>query len=355
MKFVSFSPEKIAAMGNFEVIAPDETGEAPGGKAKKGQSREGDRSSELLFLPDLKEQYEARLSALRTAGVIEDLPSGKEGVIGIDGQEYPVPSFEEVVARCEAKFEMLKQKAEQGFVRIILTPFAMPLDALREKYKQRILEHHRTGKLLATKQTPSDPDEPLDLDENNPLGTWDGYNNADVNGKLLYYPSALDAQNHGAKTKAQVLSEQNPTGWDITLIEDMPNIPRAGKGETIGGRPQIDTAGMSITAYIEKGQLLPSPIEYLKAIQQDPIYQGEEGVTPEEDIVNSLIQLEDTDQISNDYHGKGSTSYNLGALFAASGVVPGSCWSRGDHQARLGRLVWDGRGSDCGVRLGVRV
>src|SRR6185503_866684 len=161
-----------------------------------------------------------------------------------------------------------------------LTPIAMSLDALRERYKARILEHYtdmqdpndptkripdpaRT-RLFATKENQTDPDVPLELDTNDPLYTWEAYENADVTGELVYFPTAFDQTNHGGKTKAQLLAE-NKQGWDIILLEDMPNLPAKRAGKTKGGRKQLE-AGASSN-------------EYLEAIKTQAMYQHESGFT----------------------------------------------------------------------------
>ena len=126
---------------------------------------------------------------------------------------------------------------------------------------------------MAAKKDPSDQGEKLvslDLDENQPVWVWDKYQEADVNGNLIYQPKEL-SENHQGKTKQEILGEQG--GWRIVLMEDMPNIPRENP-ETKGGRTQIDVKGSSIKKYMEKGKNIPSPSEYLKALQQDSTYKG---------------------------------------------------------------------------------
>ena len=69
----------------------------------------------------------------------------------------------------------------------------------------------------------------------------------------------------------------------------------------------------------------------------------------------TLTHLEETNQVINDYQGKGSLSYQVGGYFPASGDVPNSYWFRVSRQAILRRGDPAARGSDCGVRAGVRV
>jgi len=117
------------------------------------------------------------------------------GIKGIDNKEYAFPEYSEIIKGMRENKEMLKTKIEQGFNQLLIVPFGMKLDDLIEKYRQVLLKHHREGKLLATKENPADPDEPLELDENQPVWVWQKYNNADINGKLVYFPQEF-SQNH---------------------------------------------------------------------------------------------------------------------------------------------------------------
>ena len=191
---------------------------------------------EKLKLP---EQYESQKDILEKAGILEKFSSGELGIRGIDNKIYPLPKYEDILQRIEAKGEILKTKIEQGFVKLLIVPFGMKLDDLIEKYGQLILKHHKAGKLLATKKKPTDPDEKLELNENQPVWKWDGYNNADIEGKLVYYPKEFSKGKHQGKTKQEILN-QTKQGFHIILIEDLPNIPREGKGKTVKNRKQLE-------------------------------------------------------------------------------------------------------------------
>jgi hypothetical protein len=247
--------------------------------------------------------------------------------------------------------EILKTKIEQGFTKLLIVPFGMKLDDLIEKYKQVILKHHKEGKLFATKEKSTDPDKPLELDENQPVRVWDEYQNADTQGKLVYFPKEFSS-NHQGKTKEQILKETNQ-GFNIILIEDMPNIPRGleegddgniikyGKVKKEGGRKQIAAGG--------------GPKNYLKRFQTDPQYKNEQGMTPEDQITYAITHLEQFNQVIDDYQGNGSASYQLAAYFPADGYVPLAYWYR---DARRARLVGYGPGyryPDNGVRGAVGV
>jgi hypothetical protein len=117
----------------------------------------------------------------------------------------------------------------------------------------------------------------LELDESQPLWKWEGYNNADVTGELVYNPKEF-SKNHKGQTKQEILAKQG--GWQVLFIEDMPNIPRDNP-KTKGGRTQIDTSGSSIKKYVKRGGNIPSPAEYLNALGKESAYNSESGMTPE--------------------------------------------------------------------------
>jgi hypothetical protein len=313
----------------------------------------------------VREQYESQKSIMARLGILEVLTDGSLGIKGIDGQEYPLPSYQEVSKRMVEKKEILSTKVDQGFVKLLLVPFGMSLDKLTARYKAALQKHFNEHKLFYTKKTkqdPSEPDEPLEpiteLHKDGPLWAWDKYNGADESGTLVYYPKEFSADNHGAKTKTELLATGN-NGFTIRLLEDMPNIPRQGQGKTVGKsgheRLQLDTASTSIKGYVEQGQTTPNSREYLKALQNEEQYQHEQGMTPEEQIIYALTYLEETNQIIDDYQGNGSISYQLGAYFPSSEYVPYSSWDRGNRQAYLNRSGPGFRNGHCGARSVVGV
>jgi hypothetical protein len=231
--------------------------------------------------------------------------------------------------------EILKTKIEQGFTKLLIVPFGMKLDDLIEKYKQVILKHHKEGKLLATKEKSTDPDEPLELDENQPVRVWDKYQNADTENKLVYFPKNF-SENHQGKTKQEILKEQG--GFNIILTEDLPNIPGAGEEKEIKGRKQFEN--------------FRTLNQYLEALKTDPQYKNEQGMTPEDQITYAITHLEQFNQVIDDYQGNGLASYQLAAYFPADGTVP---WYRDSRRAYLNREDPRYAALANGVRSAVRV
>ena len=294
---------------------------------------------ESLSSKELTEQYESQKEILEKVGILKKLSCGEMGIKGIDKKEYAFPKMEEISKMMRENQEVLKTKTEQGFTNLLIVPFGMKLDDLIERYKQVILKHHKAGKLFATKKEPKEPDKPLELDEKEPVWAWGKYKNADTEGELVYYPKEFFQENHQGKTKKEILEKQG--AWNILFIEDLPNIPREGKGETIGERKQLEAN--------------KTPKEYLNALQDESIYQNETGMTPEDQLVYALIHLEQTNQVIDDYSGHGSASYQLGAYFPASGDVPDADWNRDNRQVYLYRFSPGVSSSGSGLRSAVRV
>jgi len=293
---------------------------------------------ENLPQKELREQYESQKEIMERNGILEKLSTGELGIKAIDNQEYNFPTYQEITKRIKENKEILKTKTEQGFNQLLIVPFGMKLNDLIEKYEQVILKHYREGKLLATKEKETDPDEPLELNESQPVWVWDKYQNADTNGELVYFPEEF-SKNHSGKTKQEILKEQG--GFSVILIEDLPNIPREGKGKEIKGRKQLEAN--------------QTPNQYLETLKTNVDYKNETGMTPEEQIIYAIKYLEEKNQVIDDWQGKGSLSFQLGAYFTAGRNVPDAHWYRVIRRASLNRSVPEYSDSSYGVRTSVKV
>lgn len=302
----------------------------------------------------LEQQYRESAKILDRLGLLELLPeSGEKGIRGIDGKEYPIPSLDSIKAKIKNNREKYQIKFNQGFTQIQLTPFGLPLELLAAKLEETILKHYKDGKLFSTKANPDDPDEPLELDANQPLFTWEkwvdktkplGEQGADVSGECVYHPSLFDQTNHGGLTKQQILDNQRHTadpfaGWEVKLLEPSLNIPREGKGEIKGERRQL-----------EAGQ---TPEQYQKTLQTEKQYQNEQGLTNEDWITQFLIHLEKTNQVIDDFYGKGSACFLTGSFNCVSRYLGSGCWAHGNRRASLGRSDPRGQSPNDGFRSAV--
>lgn len=285
-------------------------------------------TSELEERLNLKDQYERQ----------KNLLGNLANELAIDGRIYPLPAYEMIKERLEAKQEIIKGKIEQGFTKLLLVPFGLPLDKLIGWYKEELVKHHQQGTLYAARKDPAEQPQPLTLDTTTPVWVWDQYQQADTNGNLLYYPQEFSATHQG-KTKQELIDAGE--GWHILLIEELPNIPRATKGITIGGRPQLEAN--------------QTPTQYLTSLKTNPAYAHEQGWTSEDWLVYARQRLEETNEVTDDYQGNGSLAYLLGGYFPSTGDLPCAYWSRVNSQAILGRADPGNRVDYYGARAAVGV
>jgi len=330
-----------------------------------------------------KEQYDSQISLLKEVGIL------KEGaIIGIDGKRYPIPTLEQIAVRLFERREELKTKHDQGFTKLLLVPFGMSLDVLQETLKQFLLDYKKNNPTFA-------------LDTNEPLWVWEDYKGADIGDspKLVYYPKSFIGEDHGGKTKMEILKEQaegrwtpasagvavgaqsatgvaggsgggvaqgSETGfpaWTIHLLQpsnldtqdtETPTgfapIPRKDQGT-----PQGD---ITLRLPLEAGQ---SPNEYfsiLKKAQNDPNhpYSLESGMTPEDWIMAFITHLQETGKpMDNWQNNTESISYLTGAFFPSSVDVPHVYWNGAGRQVILGRSNLRRQDGGFGLRSSVMV
>lgn len=295
--------------------------------------------SEILNL-----DYESQREVISELNWLETLSDGREGIKGINGQEYAFPTMDEVAERLSAKQELIEQKMKQYENPILMiVPIGLPLKSIRDAWKDSIVRHkddlhNPDGTAVQTKDWQLNGDEFGNGES--PLWVWDGYDNVDVSGGLVYDPKQYDAANHGGKTKQTVLDEIG--GYSIVVTENTPNLPTGSAAKTLDGRKQL-ASGMS-------------PREYMTAISGDAQYEGESGLYIEEEMWFALTQLEkENGLVVNNYAEKGKIGYATSNYFPSSGYVPGAYWIRGVRQADLGRNDSDNRNSFCSARASVKV
>jgi hypothetical protein len=301
-------------------------------KIEKPKLSETQEKLEKMF--ELKKQYQEQVKALIATNVIELLPdSGKLGMYDINNNECPIPSYDEILNRMEQNAELLEKKREQGFTELLLVPIGTPLSFLIDRTRDLIVKKHKQGKLLGT------DGKKLELDESRPVSVTDVYQDADKTGDLVYYPQKFDNQNHGGKTKEELIKETG--GWQIELIEDMPDLPAENKGKAIKGRKQLEAN--------------QSPEQYLKTIQTDKQYEGEQLSTPEAQLSYFMQYLQKHDQVIDDWDGQGKECWNVGAYFKGVGLVPAAAWLRHDEQFDLYRHLPDAHHDGFAARPSVHL
>ncbi len=301
--------------------------------------------SDKLLLEELKrldkllglsKQHDSQLAFLKETGLVYKLSNGLLGIRGVDGVEYEVPSLQSIVQRfCEdgQKYELLRRKVEQGFTKLILVPFGLPLDSLVGAYARELKNRKASGALFGEGESSGVRlgvrQKVLSLNMTEPVCKSGVYDREELD----YFPTSFDPVNHGGLTKQEAISQKG--AWQVYLIEETP-IPRKGQGARKNGRHQLE-AGLSAA-------------QYLEMLQSDPQYKGEMGLTPEAWLMRALTRLKEKGEvIDEDAVVNGSANFNLGAIFRESSTISFACWNRSlSHWAFLGAR----NARVCGINTG---
>ncbi len=261
----------------------------------------------------LRLQYDLQVQRLASLGLLQADEQGERFITAIDGKHYPLPAFEDVLARMQTA-EMQKKLA-QGFDTLLLVPFGLGLERLVAAWGDGL------------RRNAGHVPELRDLNREQPVWQWEQYQRE----PLVYGPLRF-ASDHGGRTKEQILQEDG-RGWDVLLVEgSMLDLPREGQGKRIGGRRQVECGR--------------SAEEYLRDLPK-----GEVGWTPEAYIVRFLDALERSDTVLDHQ----TLSLLTGAYLPSSRIVPGAFWYPFYGRARLGGRGPDYRDPVDGARAAVRV
>jgi hypothetical protein len=181
----------------------------------------------------------------------------------------------------------------------------MALEILIDRYRRELLRHNQEGTLLSIEG------QRLDLDKETPVYTDREYKNADISGELVYKPQEFSA-NHQGKTKAEIIQEKGP--WQIIFVEDLTELPDEGKGQTINGRHQFEASKTSN--------------DYLRLMQEEPQYLGEEGFNPENWLTLAITTIHQKNHIIDQWGGQGKASFLISSYFKSIRRVPDALWVR---------------------------
>ena len=283
------------------------------------------KAAEDLINFHLAEEYARCREELLACALLAPLPEHNLlGILGFDGQVYPLPSLEQVSALFAHKADLVFFKMAQGFERLLLTPLAISLPVLIEKVQAALVQAGAQGGIYLTQRSPSEAFVPTRLNKEKQVWLWEQVRLVLDTDTLVYFPRQYTAQ-HGGLSKSEAIHDPSMCavpGWSVALVEPSPFLPQQGEGTTLAGRPQLEIGS--------------SPLEYLAALQA-PEYVGESGKTLEDALTQFLVRLVSTRQISFD-RDDGSAQWCLGQYFRLpyAQVVPTVWWAR-----QIGRLRLD--------------
>jgi len=132
---------------------------------------------------------------------------GNSGVIEIDGEEYPMPTHEQLQEVFTHDKELVDRKIRQGFTQLQLTPIALPTSQLIDRVRIVVLGHAAAGKIIQTQRNPTDVGESVRVNTAEPIWIWDGVRQALDTPNLVYFLQAYTDCNHQGLTKEEVMQE----------------------------------------------------------------------------------------------------------------------------------------------------
>ncbi|MGA2112904.1 MAG: hypothetical protein ABSG98_12280 [Anaerolineales bacterium] len=215
--------------------------------------------------------------------------SESTGVIGLDGNECPLPTQEQVAELFSHPGELVGAKVAQGFDGLELTPLATPISLLMEQLKAAIFKEATEGRMYQTRRSPSDPGIPVRISSEKQVWIWESLKRALDTDEPVHFPHE-DSSHHRGQTKLEARNKPHicaVPGGSMGWVESLPNLPQPGRGKTLGGGRQLEIGS--------------SPREFLQTLETQP-YEGETGKTLENIIASFLTRLETTNERSHDRH-----------------------------------------------------
>lgn len=309
---------------------------------------------EFINTMNLKEQYESQLKVARKTGLFKGDAENQNAlpVIERDGKEYMMPDWCEVKRKLFRNYEMVKEKADQGFSKMLIVPFASSLKDFESelRWNIRIIEDNGRGVFSADGDRVRFKKDEEDL---YPLTI------CYKDDQLVYYPKKYDPKKHGGMTKDEVIDSRG--AWQICFVEDLPLVPFLAN-KVIGGRVPIDKRGSGLKMNIGAKGKEPTIEDWHRAMcdknefADSESYEHEEGMVIEQYAWMQLTYLlEGEKPILLDYGDEEEcgtyllNSYN--PSLQPTGEVPIPCW---DWEVR--RVIYAGDHPDLAfsTRYGVR-
>jgi hypothetical protein len=191
-------------------------------------------------------QYAEQLQIFHDNKLVEQIDDGRLGYVDEHHNVYPVPDREQVEELINKKAELVKEKAGQGFTRLLLVPNGLSDERLADTLNDSIADHVESGNLHDSSGVPVNAKQ---------------YNKDPHDSDFISQPDQLK----------RLLNKPHPVseipGWDILLVKNMPETPRNEHEVVVmGGRGEFMVAPRS-------------PKECQDIIATNPFCSNESGFT----------------------------------------------------------------------------
>lgn len=270
-------------------------------------------ASETVTREVFQQQYAEQLDILKRVGVLTPLSTGEEGIVGIDGKEYPPPTAEAIAEYMLKNPELYSRKISQGFTQLLLVPFARPvrkqLNVLHNTIEDHFVPEGEEDSAVRIHRGIRSPSlqtrlfdslgrglgidgSPIKLNALDKEGS-SIFHQENVEDYMLYEPvqdetNVVDLTYTG-RHKKDILADSAVTpfpGWRVVWVENFQNVPAPGEEKTIHDRTQITTD-------------FPFPW-YLVKLCTEEQYQDESGMTMDDWIQFFITNLEKTNEVVDD-------------------------------------------------------
>ncbi|MCX6781343.1 MAG: hypothetical protein NT003_04520 [Candidatus Magasanikbacteria bacterium] len=299
-----------------------------------------------FFDGGLVRQFKQQIKSLTEIDFLETDDDGQLNILGEDGQRYRAPTEAQVVAYFNApeRRAFYEKKVKQGFTRVLVTPFGTSMSQLAEKTRPELLKYANYVDSGALQTLLDRNGAPLSVGEYVWVSLLDELDPRDGDENGVVYDAELingHKLSPGRKKVDIIRDKREPfPGFRIQLLQDDLTILR-GIGETSSfGRPAIETG--------------KTPFEYMQLLQENPAYEGEHGLTPEDWLTLFMTHLHETDQVIDDCaNGVDSGCYLIACSLQWNLRLPAAFWRR-ETGVEIGGLDFTVPHDDYGIRVGVR-
>jgi hypothetical protein len=281
------------------------------------------------FEMHLMREYQSQLNMLERVGLITN---GQ--MTDIHGNTHYAPQASEIQKRIRGREQYLQHKYNEGLTRLLVVPIKAPLEHFIRRYSAALAAHRKNGTLIDSdgKQITGAPA------ENKQIKVWTGFNGADKNSTLTYFPTKFLEM---SKLEGAVSKRQIPA-FMIVLAENNPNVSMRGNGRSFGfdrhdERREFETDG--------------TPDDYMYAMAHNKQHAHEFGFTPEIAIVDAIRRLEETNSVTDDK----TENMLLGSFLVSGRMIPTLRWSADDKRAVLGAIEMNIHEPRLGARVAVSI
>lgn len=316
-------------------------------------------SAEVERVFDLRKQYESQRSLLKKADILKtktvrNVTRGEyelDFILGDDLKEYPLPSYRDIVRGMMEKKELHRLKADQGFTKLLIVPFAMDLMKIIDRFESYLKARSQDKK----NHFDLNLEDPIEIDLRYRGSAEDAYMD-----ELVYHPKNMEADGRGGSTKKQILETQYSQndwhqGFEFIFVqndvvgESIRSIPWLGEGSSkavTNGRADIG-AGKSADEYVSD----------MVVTQTDPhsAYFGESGMTLEAWITGFMTQLEERGMPLDALSAGDCTVRLTGAYFTRNDQFICAYWDGDEAKAKIVSESSNNKDSVSGARMVVRI